>query len=97
MQFYLCNVGFGVEVSEEYDERNHVNNKSVMHPQGEFAASSDSVNSEYKGSCELNELENGQILLPPQVFRHVWSQGRETVIRVHQDVDETIYHGWQEG
>jgi len=39
---------------------------------------------------ELQHLQGGQVLLPPQVFLHVGAQGGQQVVRVHDYVDERV-------
>jgi len=44
----------------------------------------------YHDSQELQHLQGGQVLLPPQVFLYVGAQGGQQVVRVHYYVDERI-------
>ena len=39
---------------------------------------------------ELNHLEQGQMLLPPQVLLEPWAERCQQVVRVHDDVDEGV-------
>ena len=39
---------------------------------------------------ELRHLQLGQVLLPPQVGLHPWPEGRQEVVRVHDDVDAKV-------
>ena len=90
---HLSNVGFGIEVSEEHDEGDHVYDEGVLHPKREVASRLDAVDAEDQGSSELDQLEDGQVLLPPEVLGHLGSEGRQAVVRVHQYVDEAVHHG----
>lgn len=51
---YLSKVRFHIEVTEENDERYHVEDENVMHPQGELAACSDTVYTKYQSAGELD-------------------------------------------
>lgn len=93
----LGNVGFGVEVTEEDDERDHVNDEGVLHPEREVAAVLDAVYPEDEGAGELYQLEDGQVLLPPEELGDLGTQGRQSVVRVHEHVDEAVDHRRQEG
>lgn len=39
---------------------------------------------------ELDQLNGGKMLLPPQIFLHVWSHRGAHVVRVHDDVDHVV-------
>jgi len=41
-------------------------------------------------SQELQHLQGGQVLLPPQIFLHVGAQGSQQVVGVHDYVDERV-------
>lgn len=47
--------------------------------------------------CGSHQLQDGQVFLPPQELGDVRAEHRQSVIAVHQDVDSTVDHGWQEG
>lgn len=64
----LRDIGFGVEVSKQNDERDHVDNESVLHPEREIATRSYAVDAQNQSGRELNELEDRQVLLPPEVL-----------------------------
>lgn len=66
----LCDVGFGVEVSEQNDEGDHVDDEGVLHPERKVASRADAVDAQNQSGRELNELEDRQVLLPPEVFGH---------------------------
>lgn len=112
-------VGLGIEVPEQHDERDHVPNQGVVHPQWEFASHQYAIDAQREGTGELDlkwnemcyleypagsslsvfgnyQLQDGQVLLPPQVFVHVWSQGGQSVVCVHQNVNERVDHGREE-
>jgi len=38
-------------------------------------------------------LNSSHVLLPPQVFIHMWTDSAETVINVHYYVNETVNKG----
>ncbi len=40
---------------------------------------------------ELDHLEGGQVLLPPEVLLHVWAQGGQEVVGVHDDVHDGVH------
>ena len=44
---------------------------------------------------ELDHLHLGQVPLPPQVRLHVRTQGGEGIVRVHDNVDESVEQGAQ--
>lgn len=110
-------VGPGIEVPEQHNERDHVPNQGVVHPQREFTSHQYAVDAQGEGTGELDlkwnemlscgsccelfrfgnyQLQDGQVLLPPQVFVHVWSQGGQSVVCVHQNVNERVDHGGEE-
>jgi len=66
----LCDVGFGVEVSEQNDKGDHVDYESVLHPKREVASRSDAIDAQNQSGRELNELEDRQVLLPPEILGH---------------------------
>lgn len=39
---------------------------------------------------ELDHLDRGHVLFPPDVLLVLWSQGGHQIIGVHQDVDEGV-------
>jgi len=41
----LCDISFGIEVSEQDDEREHVNYEGVLHPKREVASRSNAIDS----------------------------------------------------
>lgn len=48
------NVGLRVKVAKQHDERDHVADQGVVHPQRELTAGHDSVDSEHQGDRELD-------------------------------------------
>jgi len=66
----LRNVGFSVEIPKQDDKGKHVDHEGVLHPKGKIASRSDTVDSQNQGGRELDELEDRQIFLPPEVFSH---------------------------
>lgn len=38
------------------------------------------------------QLNDGEILFPPQIFAHVWPNGGESIIGIHDHMDKTIDH-----
>lgn len=44
---------------------------------------------DYDGD-ELHHLEGGQVLLPPEIGLHPWTHRRQKVVRVHDDVNESV-------
>lgn len=83
----MINVGLHVEIAEERNEGEHVNDERIVHPEREIAPRPNSVDAQNHRARELDHLQDGQVLLPPQVLRHLWSEYGQAVIRVHQDVD----------
>lgn len=82
-------VGMNVEVPEEEQEGHHVQDQRVMHPQGEVTADADSIDSHDQSYYKLDQLHDGQVLLPPQVLgdpRGVYR--RQAVVGVHNNVHE---------
>lgn len=48
-------------------------------------------------SCEVTyQLQDSEVLLPPEVPGYVWAEGRQAVVSVHEHVYETVGHRWQE-
>jgi len=39
---------------------------------------------------ELQHLESGQVLLPPEEWLHLWTHRCQKIIHVHHDVDEGV-------
>lgn len=66
----LRDVGFGVEIPKQDDEGEHVDHEGILHPEGEVASRSNAVDPENQGSRELDQLEDRQVLLPPEIFTH---------------------------
>lgn len=46
---------------------------------------------------ELHQLQRCEVFLPPQVLLHVRADGRQAVVRVHDDVDEGVHQADEEG
>lgn len=76
-------VGLCVKVTEQQDERDHVADQCVMHPERKLASRNDSIDAEHHGHGELNQLKDCQVFLPPEVFVHVRSYRSQTVVRIH--------------
>lgn len=51
---YLFDVSLNVEVAKENDERHHVHDQGVLHPEGEIAPRSDAVDAHNESSRELD-------------------------------------------
>uniref|UniRef100_A0A8W7P978 Uncharacterized protein n=1 Tax=Anopheles coluzzii TaxID=1518534 RepID=A0A8W7P978_ANOCL len=53
-------VGLCVKVTEQQDERDHVADQCVMHPERKLASRNDSIDAEHHGHGELNQLKDCQ-------------------------------------
>jgi hypothetical protein len=42
------------------------------------------------------QLQDGEVLLPPEVFSYVWAQSRQAIVSVHQHMYEAVCHRWEE-
>lgn len=88
----LLVVGLNVEVCEEGDQRNHVSNLEIQPTEREGARPDDPTAGLDDGQHKLKQLPLRDVLLPPEVRPH-GRDGRQTIVRVHEDVDEAVKCG----
>lgn len=50
----------------------------------------DGLDGVQKEEGELRELHLGEVLLPPEVWLHLWTQSCEEVVEVHDGVDAHV-------
>ena len=51
------------------------------------------VDEEGEVDCELDDLDEGQVLLPPQVLLVFWPEAGQVVVGVHDDVHDGVLRG----
>lgn len=88
----LLVVSLNVEVCEENNQRNHVSNLEIQPTQREGTRPDDAAAGLHDGQHELQQLPLSDVLLPPEVWTH-GRDGRQTIVRVHEDVDEAVKCG----
>uniref|UniRef100_A0A182M1V3 Uncharacterized protein n=1 Tax=Anopheles culicifacies TaxID=139723 RepID=A0A182M1V3_9DIPT len=57
---FALHVRLGVEIAKQQYERDHVTDQRVVHPEREFTARNDAVDTEHHGDGELDQLQNRQ-------------------------------------
>ena len=51
------------------------------------------IDEEAEVDCELSQLDQGQILLPPEVLPVLWPKAGQEVIAVHDDMHNRVLGG----
>lgn len=87
------NVFLFVELSKKYQKGEGITNKDILHPSSEWTSSDDGIESKDDAGQKLDQLKNGQVFFPPKKSLNLWPESGESIIRVHDDMDETIDHG----
>lgn len=93
----LRQVCLHVEIAEQHQERDHVADEQIVHPQREFAVIVKGDTRRGHGDGELDQLDHGQIALPPQILGDRRSHGGQCIVQVHYHVHRWVDHGRQEG
>lgn len=86
----LVEVALIIEVTEEDDESDAVTKHQHVHVVGEVALCEQVVARVQKKHHELNQLQRGEVSLPPQVLLHVRAERSQAVVRIHHNVDEGV-------
>ena len=89
----LVLVLLNVEVEEQAEEEDHETGRDDgklprVAALGAQTEDDDQALGEHGG--ELDHLEGGEVLLPPEVGLHLGTEGGEEVVRVHQDVNHGV-------
>lgn len=92
LPFALLNVRVLEVVGEEDEEPDRVASDEVSQLVGIVAVDEEQLKSVHHDEQELNHLDGGEVLLPPQILLVLGAEGREEVIPVHDDVDECVDH-----
>lgn len=85
-------VGVVVEVEKE-EQENHAVRADDVDKDGELvrAVVQEEILADVGGDHhELDQLNGGEVLLPPQVFLVFWAHSTQSVVRVHNDVNNTV-------
>lgn len=85
-----------VEVTEEEDEGDAVTKHNYVHRVWEVALCEQVVAGVKEEEQELQQLQRGEVSLPPKVLLHVRADRSQAVIRVHDDVNEGVYKADEE-
>lgn len=88
----LLVVGLNVEVCEESNQRNHVSNLEIQPTERERTRPDDPTAGLDDCQHKLKQLPLSDVLLPPKVRTH-GRDGRQTIVRVHEDMDEAVQCG----
>lgn len=92
LPFVLFNVRVLEVVSEEDEEADRVTTDEISQLVGIVAVDEEQLKSVHHDEQELNHLDGGEVLLPPQILLVLRTEGCEEVIAVHDDVDECVDH-----
>lgn len=79
-----------VELLEQEEEHDGVHSDPPDESFRVIAVDEQQLESVHHDGQELHHLQTGQILLPPQVFLDFGSQSGQQVVRVHDDVHESV-------
>lgn len=85
-------VSLNVEICEENNQRNHVSDLEIQPTKRERAPPDDPAAGLDDCQHKLEQLPLSDVLLPPEVRTHGRDR-RQTVVRVHEDVDEAVKCG----
>lgn len=88
----LLVVGLNVEICEESNQGNHVSNLEIQPTKRECARPDDPAAGLDDCQHKLKQLPLSDVLLPPEVWTHGRDR-RQTIVRVHEHVDEAIKCG----
>ena len=86
-----------VEIGEEAQKHDRVETHDVGDDDGEIALDEEQLGRVNEDGDELDHLDGGQVLLPPQVFLVFGSHGRQQVVGVHDHVDERVQNTEESG
>jgi hypothetical protein len=86
----LLHVRFHVEVAEEDDERQHVDDEGVVHPQWEVATSSDTIYTQNQGTGELN-LQNKMKFLYDAAEEYRFDKKKNRQLDLDSNRDSHVY------
>lgn len=82
-------VSLNVEVCEESNQGNHVSNLEEQPPEREGAWPEDPAGRLDDCQHKLDQLPLSDVLFPPEVGTH-GRDGGQTIVRVHEDMDEAV-------
>lgn len=87
---FLAEVTLVIEIAEKYNESNAVSKHHHVHAVGKVTLGEEVVARVQEEQDKLDQLQGGQVFLPPQVLLHVRANGSQAVVRVHDDVDKRV-------
>lgn len=79
-----------IETAEEVQENRHVDHEENRQRPVQFAVQIDDQKQIAQHDGELNQLNPGDVLLPPQVLPVAWSHRRQHVVKVHENVHKRV-------
>lgn len=85
-------VSLNVEICEENNQRNHVSNLEIQPTEREGTWPDDPAAGLDDCQHKLKQLPLRDVLLPPEVRTHGGDR-RQTIVGVHQDMDEAVQRG----
>jgi len=87
---FLLNVRKEIEVGEKDKECNGVGYEDLWHNSWVVTLEVEGEEGVEENTDELDHLEAGEVLLPPEVRLHLGSKGREEVVEVHHGVHSRV-------
>lgn len=79
-----------VETAKQVQEDGHVDHEEDGQRSVQFAVQVNDEREVAEHDGKLNELDPGDVLLPPQIFAVLWSHGGQHVVEVHEDVHKRV-------
>lgn len=87
----LCLIRFLVEIGKQEVEKDRMRSDEVGKVDRVIAFVADEqLECVQHHQDELHHLDEGQVLLPPQILLHFGSHGGQHIVGVHQNVDECV-------
>lgn len=86
-----------VEIGKETEKHDGVEAHDVSDDLGEVAFDEEQLRRVDQNGDELNHLDGGQVLLPPEIFMVFGAEGGQQVVRVHDDVNKRVEYAEKSG
>jgi hypothetical protein len=94
----LFYISFIVEIGEENEHKHVLRQANERYDRWEFTVGCQQGQGKVNAQDhELQQLDLCDVLLPPQRLLQLWLKGGEEVVRVHDDVNETVDDEQQSG
>lgn len=94
--FLFTRVSRSIKLAKQNYKRECIANKDILHPPCKLTTRENGIETKNDSSRKLYQLQDCQVLFPPEILLNFRSHGCHSIVSVHDNMDKAVNHGSRE-